>query len=126
MRVWYRAWGGGGGGRGENYARWIYNIRRPITKFPAKTALSAGTSSMLLNLKLHITTPAQQINNTLSYSKHTFCYNLTLILQRMALLYLCIKISLKKPNIIMATVTITKRQTNFYSQMKYQIVTMQV
>lgn len=47
MRVWYRALGEGEG-RGENYAR-----GRRITKFPAKIALSAGTSSMLLNLKLH-------------------------------------------------------------------------
>lgn len=45
--------GEGVGGRGENYARGIHDIRRHFTKFPAKIAPSAGTSSMLSNLKLH-------------------------------------------------------------------------
>jgi hypothetical protein len=53
MRVWYRALGKGGGGRGEDYARGIHDIRRCITKFSAKIAPTAGILSMLLNLKLH-------------------------------------------------------------------------
>jgi hypothetical protein len=72
MTVWYRALGEGVGGIGENYARGLHDFRRYNTKFPAKIAPSAGTSSVLLNLKLH----KFLLNKTLNYSIVSFATTL--------------------------------------------------